>query len=59
MAVPRKKTSQSRKGLRRANWHLTKPDPNKCPHCSAPRLPHRVCRACGYYGTREVLVVEK
>ncbi len=58
MAVPKKKTSQSRKGKRRANWNLVKPDPNKCPHCSAPRLPHRVCRACGHYGDREVLVVE-
>ena len=58
MAVPKKKTSQARKNKRRANWHLSKPDPNKCPHCGAPRLPHRVCRACGYYGEREVLVVE-
>ena len=59
MAVPKKKTSQSRKGKRRANWHLAKPDPNKCPHCGAARLPHRVCRECGYYGEREVMVVEK
>jgi large subunit ribosomal protein L32 len=59
MAVPRKKTTPSRKGLRRANWHLTSPDPNKCPHCGAPRLPHRVCRGCGYSGECEVLVVEK
>ena len=37
MAVPKKKTSQSRKGKRRANWHLTCPDHNKCPHCGAAR----------------------
>ncbi len=58
MAVPKSKTSKSKKGLRRANWKLSMPDPNKCPHCAAPRLPHRVCRECGYYGEREVLVVE-
>jgi large subunit ribosomal protein L32 len=58
MAVPKKKTSQSRKGKRRANWHLTRPNINKCPHCGAARLPHRVCRECGYYGEREVIVVE-
>jgi len=58
MAVPKKKTSQARKGKRRANWRLTQPDPNKCPHCGGPRLPHRVCRECGYYGDREVMVVE-
>jgi large subunit ribosomal protein L32 len=28
-----------------------------CPHCGEPRLPHRVCGACGYYNER--LVVEK
>lgn len=58
MAVPKKRSSKARKGKRRANWHLQKPDPNKCPHCAAPRLPHRVCRECGFYGEREVLVVE-
>lgn len=59
MAVPKKKISRQRKRLRRANWHLVKPDTNKCPHCGAARLPHRVCRECGHYGEREVLVVEK
>ncbi len=58
MAVPKKKTSHQRKGKRRSHWHLRRPDPSKCPHCSAPRLPHRVCRECGFYGEREVLVVE-
>jgi large subunit ribosomal protein L32 len=58
MAVPKSRTGKARKGKRRANWHLKSRDVNKCPHCSAPRLPHRVCRACGYYGDREVLVVE-
>ncbi len=58
MAVPKQKTSRQRRNKRRANWRLNQPDPNKCPQCAAPRLPHRVCRECGYYGEREVLVVE-
>ncbi len=58
MAVPKKKNSKQRKRLRRANWHLRQTDVNRCPQCSAARLPHRVCRECGYYGAREVLVVE-
>jgi large subunit ribosomal protein L32 len=58
MAVPKHRTSKARKNKRRANWHLKSHDVNKCPHCGAPRLPHRVCRACGYYGEREVIVVE-
>lgn len=58
MAVPKKKTSRSRRDKRRTHWKLAKPDVTKCPHCEAPRLPHRVCRECGYYGEREVMVVE-
>jgi large subunit ribosomal protein L32 len=58
MAVPKKKISKQRKRLRRANWHLRQPSVNRCPQCAAPRMPHRVCRECGYYGDREVLVVE-
>ena len=58
MASPKKQSSHARKGKRRAHWHLTAPGANKCPHCGAPRRPHRVCRACGHYGEREVLVVE-
>jgi large subunit ribosomal protein L32 len=26
-----------------------------CPHCHAPKLPHRVCPSCGYYNGREVV----
>lgn len=59
MAVPKQKNSKQRKRLRRANWHLRQTDVNRCPQCAAPRMPHRVCRECGYYGAREVLVVER
>jgi large subunit ribosomal protein L32 len=58
MAVPKKKTSHSRKGKRRANWNLATPSPARCSHCGATCRPHRVCRKCGHYGDREVLVVE-
>jgi len=58
MAVPKQKVSRQRRDKRRANWKLKKPDNAKCPHCGAARMPHRVCRECGYYGEREVLVVE-
>jgi large subunit ribosomal protein L32 len=59
MATPKKQTSHARKGWRRSHWHLTAPNRTKCPHCGAPRRPHRVCRECGHYGDREVMVVQK
>ena len=58
MAVPKQKVSRQRRDKRRANWKLKKPNNAQCPHCGAARMPHRVCRECGYYGEREILVVE-
>jgi len=49
MAVPKRKTSRSRRGKRRAHKHLTPPSIAFCPRCKAPKLPHRVCPSCGYY----------
>lgn len=59
MAVPKRKTSKARKNKRRASaYRLTKATISECPQCHAPKLPHRVCRACGYYKEKEVLDVE-
>lgn len=58
MAVPKKKTSHSKKGMRRSHWTLSAPTRNRCPNCEAPCRPHRVCRKCGHYGDREVMVVD-
>ncbi len=58
MAVPKRKVSKSRRDKRRANWKLAVPGMVKCPHCQEYIMPHRVCRACGYYKGREVIKVE-
>lgn len=58
MAVPKKKTSKSRKNMRRAHDFLTAPCVSVCPQCKAPKLPHRVCLSCGTYKGREVLKAE-
>lgn len=59
MAVPKRKTSKARKNKRRASaYRLANVTISECPQCHEPKLPHRVCRACGYYGEREVLDVE-
>ncbi len=56
MAVPKKKTSPSRRGLRHAG-HTHKLSPKGsmvCPNCEAYTLPHHACSACGTYKGREV-----
>jgi len=59
MAVPKKKTSKSRKNMRRAHDFLTPPTVSTCPQCKAPKLPHRVCTSCGTYKGKEVLKAEE
>lgn len=59
MAVPKRKTSKARRDKRRtAKERLTAPATVECPQCHEPKLPHRVCGACGYYNGKEVMSVE-
>ncbi len=57
MAVPKNKVSKSRRDKRRANWKLSVPGMVECPQCHAFKMPHRVCKACGYYNGKEVVKV--
>lgn len=54
MAVPKKKVSRSRRNMRRSHHALRAPNLVECPNCGERKLPHHLCRACGYYGGREV-----
>ncbi len=56
MAVPKRRTSKSRKGTRRAHDALAKPSYGKCPRCSQAVQRHTVCGNCGYY--RGVMVID-
>jgi large subunit ribosomal protein L32 len=58
MAVPKRRTSHSRKGMRRSHHHITPTQVQYCPHCEQPVLPHRVCSNCGFYQGREVVQAE-
>ncbi len=58
MALPKKKTSKSRQGKRRSHSGLSVPAMDACPHCHSPKLSHRVCPNCGWYGDREAIEVK-
>jgi large subunit ribosomal protein L32 len=59
MAVPKRKTSKSRRDMRNAHRSLSVPSLSRCPQCNEMRLPHRVCPECGYYRDRLVLEQEE
>ena len=50
MAVPKKRTSKRRKGMRRSHDHLKyKALSSICKQCGAIKLAHHACPHCGYY----------
>jgi len=55
MAVPKRKTSHSKKNKRRAHDALTAPALTNCPECDEPTLRHRACPHCGLYRGRRVV----
>ncbi|MFW6238123.1 MAG: 50S ribosomal protein L32 [Halanaerobiales bacterium] len=55
MAVPKKRTSKTRKRKRRTHWKLNSPNLIECPNCSELILPHRVCPDCGHYKGEKVI----
>lgn len=59
MAVPKRKVSKARRDKRRSNvWKISIPALVKCPQCGDFKMPHRVCKECGYYNGREVIKKE-
>ena len=57
MAVPKKRTSVSRKGKRRAGQHhkLYRKHPINCPNCGDFTLLHSICPSCGTYKGMEMI----
>jgi large subunit ribosomal protein L32 len=55
MAVPKRKTSPSRRNQRRSHHALGSNAHADCPKCGEPKRPHHVCGACGHYSDREVV----
>ncbi len=59
MAVPKRRTSKSKRDKRRAHDALAAPARATCSQCGAPKAPHRVCASCGWYRDRTVLETEE
>jgi len=57
MAVPKRRTSKTRKRKRRNHDKAAAIAIQACPRCGDPRRPHRVCPSCGYYGGERRITV--
>ena len=54
MALPKRKTSKSKRDKRRTHKKHAAPNPTKCPECGEAMLPHHACPSCGSYKGRTV-----
>jgi len=55
MANPKHKLSRLRTRRRRANDFIKTINLSKCPSCREVKMPHRICKSCGYYNGREII----
>jgi large subunit ribosomal protein L32 len=58
MAVPKKKTSKSRRNMRRSHHALAPAAYTECPNCGELKRPHHVCASCSHYDGREVVAAK-
>jgi large subunit ribosomal protein L32 len=59
MAVPKRKTSPSKRNMRRSHHALTPVAGSECSNCGELKRPHHVCPSCGHYDGREVVKAEE
>ncbi|MFN5609508.1 MAG: 50S ribosomal protein L32 [Holosporales bacterium] len=53
MAVPKRKTTPSRRNMRRAHDALKVNAYVECSNCGESKRPHHVCGHCGHYNGRQ------
>ena len=57
MAVPKYRTSASKRDMRRSHHALSAPALSLCPNCGDVKQPHNACKSCGHYKGSQVLSV--
>lgn len=58
MPVPKRKRSRARRDSRFANKGIKAKSFGSCKNCQAPLVPHQVCKECGHYKGKKVLVTK-
>ncbi|MDR1691544.1 MAG: 50S ribosomal protein L32 [Rickettsiales bacterium] len=55
MATPKRKTSPSKRNMRRSHDAISADASTKCSNCGELKRPHNVCGVCGFYDKKEVV----
>lgn len=58
MAVPKHKTSKSKRDMRRGHQKIDGPNLAECPECGETTQPHHACPSCGVYKGRTIIEPE-
>ena len=58
MAVPKKKTSKSKQGMRRSHDFDKAVNVMTCNNCGKAMVSHNVCPFCNFYAGRNIKVAE-
>ena len=58
MPNPKKRTSKSKRNMRRAHDFLTPQNLVRCSNCQNMTIRHRVCATCGYYKGQSIVEME-
>ena len=58
MAVPKRKTTPSKRKMRRSHDFLIGYNIIECSHCGEPTLSHQICSSCGFYNKKEILKID-
>lgn len=59
MAEPKKRTNNSKQGMRRMHDKVVRNATEYCPKCHAVKEVHKVCYTCGTYNGEQVLTIKK
>ena len=59
MATPKKRKSIERRRRARAQSKVILPNIVKCENCSNARLPHHMCKSCGFYNGKLLIAPSK
>jgi large subunit ribosomal protein L32 len=57
--VPKRKTSKSKRNMRRSHHRLAIPSLSACPDCGEMKQQHIVCPYCGMYKGRQVITIKE